>query len=117
MTVLAFALPILPGQEDLVRNIAQMFSASGELREVYEESRKRLGISEERAWTQRTPIGASIIIYWETEDPQRTLRDIADSQDEVDQKFRELVENAAPAIDLSKENPLSNELLFEWPVR
>ncbi len=45
---------------------------------------------------------------------QRTLRQLADSEDEVDKKFRQMVENAAPAIDLSKENPLSYELLFEW---
>ena len=46
MTAFAFALPILPGQEDLVRSIGEMVSGSGELREQYEESRKRLGISE-----------------------------------------------------------------------
>ena len=90
---------------------------SGELREGYEESRKRLGIIEEKVCIQRTPIGQSIIVYWETEDPQRTLREMANSQDEVDKKLREVIENAAPAIDFSKENPLSNELLFEWPPR
>ena len=114
MAAIAFALPILPGQEDFVRSAGEAVSGSGELREEYEESRKRLGIREEKVWVQRTPIGASIIVYWETDDPQRTLREIAASQDEVDQKFRRVVENAAPAIDLSKENPLSNELLFEW---
>jgi hypothetical protein len=46
MTTFAFALPILPGQENLVRSIGEMVSGSGELREQYEESRKRLGISE-----------------------------------------------------------------------
>ena len=117
MAALAFALPILPGQENLVRSMGEAVSASGELREGYEESRKRLGIIEEKVWIQRTPIGQSIIVYWETEDPQRTLREIANSQDEVDKKFREVIENAAPAIDLSKEDPLSNELLFEWPPR
>ena len=117
MAVVAFALPILPGQEDFVRSIAEAVSGSGELREDYEESRKRLGISEEKVWIQRTPIGESIIVYWETEDPQRTLREMANAQDEVDQKFRQVIENAAPAIDLSKDNPLSNELLFEWQPR
>ncbi len=53
-------------------------------------------------------------MYWETKDPQRTLREIAASQDEVDKRFKQVVENAAPALDLSQENPLSNELLFEW---
>ncbi len=114
MAVVAFALPVLPGQEDLVRSVGEMVSGSGELRESYEESRKRLGISEEKVWIQRTPIGQSIIVYWETEDPQRTLREMANSQDEVDKKFMQVVENAAPAIDFSKENPLSNELLFQW---
>src|SRR3954454_15538925 len=114
MAAVAFALPLLPGQEDLVKSMGEAVSGSGELREEYEESRKRLGIREEKVWVQRTPIGASIIVYWETEDPQRTLREMANSQDEADKKFRQVVENAPPAIDLSKENPLSNELLFEW---
>ena len=114
MAVVAFALPVLPGQEDLVRSIAEMVSGSGELREGYEQSRKMLGISEEKVWLQRTPIGNSIIVYWETEDPQRTLREMANSQAEADKKFRQIIENAAPAIDFSKENPLSNELLFQW---
>ncbi len=114
MAAVAFALPILSGREDLVRSVMEAVSESGELREEYEESRKRLEIREEKVWVQRTPIGASILVYWETDDPQRTLREIADSQDEVDKRFKELIEDAAPALDLSQENPLSNELLFEW---
>src|SRR5918993_4587553 len=114
MAAFAFALPILPGQEEAVKRMGQAVSGSGELREEYEQSRKRLGIREEKVWVQRTPIGASIIVYWETDDPQRTLREIADSQDEFDKRFKEVLENAAPALDLSQENPLSNKLLFEW---
>ena len=53
-------------------------------------------------------------MYWETDDPQRTLREIADSQDQVDKRFKEVLETAAPALDLSQEIPLSNKLLFEW---
>jgi hypothetical protein len=117
MAAVAFALPILPGQEELARSLGEVVSGSGGLREEYEESRKKLGIREEKVWIQRTPIGASIIVYWETEDPQRTLREIADSQGNIDQKFRQVIESAAPALDLSKENPLSNELLFEWQKR
>jgi hypothetical protein len=114
MAVVAFALPVLPDQEDLVKSLGEAVSESGGLREEYEESRKKLGIREEKVWVQRTPIGQSVIVYWETDDPQRTLREMANSQDEVDKRFRQVVENAAPALDLSQENPLSNELLFEW---
>ena len=56
-------------------------------------------------------------MYWETEDPQRTLRDMAASQDEFDMKFRELIKNSAPTMNLTGEQPISNELLFEWPAR
>jgi len=115
MAAVAFALPILPGQEEVVRRMGE--AVSGELRKEYEESRKRLGIIEEKVWVQRTPIGQTMIVYWETEDPQRTLREIAESQDEFDSRFRQMIETAAPAIDLTKEQPLSNELLFTWQSR
>ena len=49
-------------------------------------------------------------------DPQCTLREIVDSQDEFDKQFKELIRTAAPAIDLSSEKPLPNELLFSWQV-
>lgn len=114
MAAFAFSLPILPGQEEVVRRMGESVSESGELREGYEESRRKLGIREEKVWMQRTPIGQTMIVYWETDDPQRTLREIADSQDEFAQRFRELILGAAPALDLSEEQPLSNELLFSW---
>ena len=114
MAASAFVLPILPGQEETVRSMGEAVSGSGELREKYEASRKRLGISEEKVWIQRTPIGYSMVVYWETEDPQRTLREIADSQDGFDKDFRRLIETAAPAMDLGHKQPLSSELLFEW---
>jgi hypothetical protein len=115
MGAFAFSLAILPGQEEAVRRIGAMVSGPGELREEYEESRRKLGITEEKVWMQRTPIGQAMIVYWETDDPQRTLRDIANSQDEFVKQFRELILGAAPALDLSKEQPLPNELLFSWP--
>ena len=114
MAAFAFALPILPGQEETVRSMGEAVSGSAESREEYEASRKKLGISEEKVWVQRTPIGYAIVVYWETDDPQRTLREIADSQDEFDKDFRRLIETAAPAVDFGQKQPLSNELLFEW---
>jgi hypothetical protein len=117
MASVAFALPVLPGQEESIRRMSEVVSGSGELREAYEESRRNLGITEEKVWLQRTPIGHTVIVYWETEDPQRTLREIAESQDEFDSRFRQMIETAAPAIDLTKEQPLSNELLFMWQSR
>ena len=55
MAAVAFALPILPGQEDLVRSFGEAVSGSGGLRGEYEESRKRLGIKEEKVWVRGRP--------------------------------------------------------------
>lgn len=65
-------------------------------------------------WVQTTPIGEALIVYWETDDPQRTLRSVADSQDELDKEFRQIVKAAAPAINVGQEQPLANELLYSW---
>jgi hypothetical protein len=115
MAAFAFTLPILPGQDGVVRSIGEVLSGSGELQEAYEASRRTLGIREEKVWVQKTPIGQALVVYWETEDPQRTLRQLADSQDEVVERFRDLIMSAAPALDLSEEQPITSELLFSWP--
>ncbi len=117
MASFAFVLPVLPGQEENIRRVSESIGGSGPLREEYEASRRRLGINEEKVWVQRTPIGQAVVVYWETEDPQRALREMADSQDEVDDMLKQFIENSAPAIDLTKEQPLSNELILEWPAR
>lgn len=112
MASFAFVLPVLPGQGEIVRRMGESVSGSRPLREAYEESRRSLGITEEKVWLQRTPIGEAVVVYWETENPQRELRQTAKSQDEFDAMFRQVVETSAPAIDLTEEKLLSNELLF-----
>jgi hypothetical protein len=114
MPAVAFALPILPGQEENIRGLSEEVLASGTLRDAYEESRRKLGITREMAWLQPTPIGDMMIVYWESDDPQHVLREIAASQDQFDSRFRQFIQSSAPAIDLASEQPLSNSLLFEW---
>lgn len=115
MTAFAFTLPILPGQDGAVRSMQEALMGSGELQEAYEASRRTLGIREEKVWVQKTPIGQALVVYWETEDPQRTLRGLADSHDEVVERFKALVMSVAPALNLSGGQPISSELLFSWP--
>jgi len=114
MAVVAFALPILPGQGEDVKRLGEEVSDSGQLRDAYERSRQNLGITEEKVWLQQAPTGEVLVVYWETDDPQRTLREMANSQDRFDNRFKKFIESTAPALDLSEDRPLSNELLFEW---
>jgi hypothetical protein len=114
MAAIAFALPVLPGQEETVIRMSEETLRPGPLREAYEESRRNLGISREMAWLQPTAVGDIIIVYWESDDLQYVLREIADSQDQFDSHFRQFIEDSVPAVDLAREQPLSNRLLFEW---
>jgi hypothetical protein len=86
----------------------------GPLREAYEESRRHLGISREMAWLQPASVGHMMIVYWGSDDLQYVLREIATSQDQFDSRFRQFIENSAPAIGFNGEQPLANKLLFEW---
>jgi hypothetical protein len=61
--VLAF--PVLPGKTDAdARKIADRF---GERPEEYMQSRRRLGVSLERAYLQKTPMGSYVVAYTESE--------------------------------------------------
>ena len=114
MPAVAFALPVLPGQEEKVRRLGEGVLTSGPLRDAYEESRRNLGITREMAWLQPTPVGDMVIVYRESDDPQYVLREIAASQDHFDSRFRQFMQSSAPALDLASEQPLANKLLFEW---
>src|SRR5437764_796944 len=62
-TVLAF--PVLPGKTDAdARRIADRFV---ERPEEYVQSRRRLGVSLERAYLQQTPMGNFLVAYVESE--------------------------------------------------
>ncbi|HLL39486.1 MAG TPA: hypothetical protein VK359_03045 [Rubrobacteraceae bacterium] len=114
MAAVACALPILPGHEENVRRLSEEVLASRELRDAYEESRWNLGIIREMAWLQPTPVGDMVIVYWESDDPQHVLREMAASQDQFDSRFRQFVQGSVPDMDPVSEQPLANKLLFEW---
>jgi hypothetical protein len=45
MPAVAFALPVLPGQEETIKHMSEEVLGSGPLREAYEQSRRNLGIT------------------------------------------------------------------------
>lgn len=42
------------------------------------------------------------------------LCEMAASQDQFDSRFRQFVQSSVPTMDLISEQPLANQLLFEW---
>jgi hypothetical protein len=106
-----FAMPLVPGGAETVRRMRR--EALGPRRSEYEESRRRLGITDERAWIQSTPAGEMVLVYVEAEDPQRALRGMAESQEPFDAWFRQYIREAH-GVDITKEQAPPPESAFEW---
>jgi hypothetical protein len=111
MAAFAMTLPILPGQAEGIRRMRD--EALGPRRSEYEESRRRMGVTKEQAWVQTTPMGQIVIVYWEVDDPQRALRQMAESQDQFDIWFRQFIENVH-GVDIAQEQPPASEFVFDW---
>jgi hypothetical protein len=106
-----FAMPLVSGGADTVRRMRE--EALGARRSEYEESRRRLGITDERAWIQSTPTGEMVLVYLEAEDPQRALQGMAESQEPFDVWFRQYIQEAH-AVDIATEQAPPPESVFEW---
>lgn len=111
MASFALGLPVLPGQAEAIRRMQD--EALGPRRTEYEESRRRLGITKEMVWVQRTPVGEMALIYWEAENPQRALEEMARSQNEFDNRFRQFLQEVH-GVDVTQEQPPPSELVFNW---
>ena len=100
MTRMALVFPVLPGKD--ARDIArEMKSRPRE----YEQSRKRLGITMERAYLQHTPMGDFVTSYIEAEgDVLEKFGKLATSDLEIDRYFVKAVKEIHGA-DLSQPMP------------
>jgi hypothetical protein len=73
MTEIVFAIPVMPGKEDLDRQVRQ--EMSGPRREEYEAALKEAGITRQAVWHQKTPGGGTLaIVYIEASDPEAHQR-------------------------------------------
>lgn len=107
------AFPVLPGKSDQdAKAIANYFNAHPN---EYWESRRSLGITLERAYLQKTPMGSFVIGYWEGEhDIGETWAGMANMSNPVNRRFAELVKEIH-GVDITKamEGPLP-ETVGDW---
>lgn len=112
MASYAFALPIVPGQEDANRHFAE--ELMGPRRAEFEASRRRMGIAVERVWQQPTPQGTISVVYLEGDDLGKAFQVLATSQDPFDRWWHEQV-IAIHGVDLRQPLPgPPNEQLIDW---
>ena len=116
MASMAFALPLPPGKtEEWRRGAADLL---GPRRAVYEASRRRLGVTVERAYLQHTPQGDLNVVYLESDDLAGAFQQLAASQDPFDVWFRERAKEFFSGIDFGQPlpGPLS-EMVFDGGAR
>jgi hypothetical protein len=103
MQTVAFALPLTPGKTEEWKDWSN--ELTGARQSEYQASRRRLGITTERAYYQQTQMGDMAVVYIEAEDLQQVFGGLATSQDSFDVWFRERVKELFNGVDLAQQPP------------
>ena len=109
MASYAFANPIQKGKLDAWKKYAA--EMSGPKRAEFEASRKRVGLSKEKVWLQKTPMGDFAVVYWEANDIKKVFEQFATSNDPFDKWFREKVLIEIHGMDLKNPPPMNEHIL------
>ncbi len=109
MGTFAIALPLLEGKEPALRQFAQ--ELGGPRRKSFDESERRLGITDESWFLQPSPGGHLIVITFDSPDNPRALELFSKSRDPFDLWFKEEVKGIT-GVDLGGPlPPLPEELV------
>lgn len=119
MTVIVLTLPIMAGKVEAWRRFCQ--EISGSRLEMYEVSRRRLGITREGLALIETAFGSATVTTLEAADVSQTVGQIITSALPFDCWYREQVQ-MIHGVNLSGYEqfvqptlfPHNQELLFEW---
>jgi hypothetical protein len=79
------------------------------------ESRIKAGLTVERVWLQRTPMGDFAVVYWEAKDIGKVFETLTKSDTPFDKWFREKILIEVHGMDFSKPMVM-NELIFDSKV-
>jgi hypothetical protein len=108
-----FAMPVLPGKTDVLREFARQFFVAR--RGEYEEHCRRFAVAYEQWYLQPSPDGDLWLIAFEAPDIGAFYRAFAGSQAPFDVWATERARSIT-GLDFSKppSGPPPNELLGEW---
>ena len=107
MPEFAFAIPVVPGKEDLDRST--MDEMAGSRREEYEAALRRAGITRQTVWHQETPDGTVAVVYVEGDDPEAGIAQFGSSDDPLNAWFREQMKEVH-GIDISEGQPQATKV-------
>jgi predicted P-loop ATPase len=112
MATIVFALPILPGKEDVDREMLERLNAPGPEKDAYVSARRTQGLTREQVWHQVTPAGTLAIIVLEGDDLMSALGVSASSDDPFHRQFREFVKDVH-GLDLANDPPPDVQLISD----
>jgi hypothetical protein len=107
-----FVLPILPGKEDVDREMLEQLNAPGPQHDAYVAARRGQGLTRETVWHQVTPGGTLAIIVLEGDDLQSALMTSSTSDDPFHRQFREFVKDVH-GVDLANDPPPDVQMISE----
>jgi hypothetical protein len=112
VATIVFALPILPGKEDVDREMLERLNAPGPEKDAYVSARRAQGLTREQVWHQVTPNGTLAIIVLEGDDLISALGVSATSDDPFHRQFREFVKDVH-GVDLANDPPPDVHLISD----
>ena len=101
MAEIVFAVPVLPGKEELDRQV--MDELAGSRRQDYEAALRDAGITRQAIWHEETPGGTLAIVYFEADDAEAPMR-WTQSDSAVSQWFVEQMQEVH-GFDISQQPP------------
>lgn len=95
----AFAIPVIPGTEELdQRTFDEMLGAR---REEYEAALRDAGLTRQTVWHQETPDGTVAVVYVEGDDAQAGVARFAASDAPLNRWFRDQMKEVH-GVDISQ---------------
>jgi hypothetical protein len=99
MKTFSACFPVLPGKEGAGRKFAE--ECMGPRRKECVEYLKRVGILEETWHLQKTPMGSFVVVHFESEDPAKAFKTLAESSHPFETWFKQQVLQVS-GVDLGK---------------
>ncbi len=112
MAEIVFAVPVVPGKEELDRQV--MDEMAGPRREEYEAALKEAGITRQAVWHQQTPDGTLALVYIEADDPDAARRFTA-ADAPISRFFVEQMQEVH-GVDISQQPPPPVEKVHDFQV-
>ncbi len=98
----AFAIPVVPGKEELDRSTLD--EMAGPRRDEYEAALRQAGITRQAIWHQHTPDGTIAVVYVEGDDPEAGVAQFGSSDEPFNVWFRDRMKEVH-GLDISEAAP------------